>query len=550
MPYPVKHLIAGRAAPVTISRDESLAAAWNLMLRHDYSQLPVVDSENRPLGMVTHERILRAVGNLKAQLSELHVRDAMIEIPRTELFDLDDDLFGLLKQLKLASAVLIVDQQEILVGIVTSYDSTEYFQNRAENLMRVEDVEAAVKDFILAAYTLPDGSRDEQQLAEAILQITPKNEGESRPLKTFDDLTLGQYVSLLTSKKTWSFFEPIFRVPRGSIVALLDDIRNTRNDLAHFRKEITIEQADQLRFCAEWLGRCWETYQQANSHNVITGQPMKMGETIAANETSQPNGSEKIEQNPEPVQIIAEEIKPMESKYAALADWLASQPGHIDTVRLSFQEIETIIGGPLPASAYEHRAWWANDVQGHPHSQLWLEAGWRTNYLNRTEKVVTFVRIQEREKAYIEFFSKLLQELRDKANFPIKQVSSDGTNWVVCQTIASPGFVVGQFNYSFARGNRFRVEMYMDTFNQETTKQVFDNLYAQRAHLENVLGELSWERIDDKRASRVALYHPGKITDSAEQLQVLRAWAVEKMIVFYNTLEPVAAPIFKQVVKS
>ena len=297
-----------------------------------------------------------------------------------------------------------------------------------------------------------------------------------------------------------------------------------------------------MRFCSEWLARCWEEYQDlkaAKLTNVTDGQKLPTVEVKA----------EENRQVQDAVEVIAEESRPMESKYAALADWLRSQPGGKDEVRLSFEEIEQIIGGSLPASAYDHRAWWANDSQGHPHSQLWLDVGWRTNYLNRTEKVVTFVRTREREKAYIAFFSKLLAELRDKANFQVKQVSSDGTNWVVCQTITAPGLVVGQFNYSFARGKRFRVELYIDTSNQETTKQAFDKLYAQKSAIEGALGELSWERIDDKRASRIALYHPGHITDDEKELKALREWAVEKMTALYNTLEPLASKVFKEVLK-
>ncbi|MEO7840927.1 MAG: DUF4268 domain-containing protein [Anaerolineales bacterium] len=546
MPYPVKHLIEGRALPVTIQRDESVAKAWSLMMKNDFSQLPVVDAHNRPLGMVTSERILRAVNNFRAQLNELHARDVMVEVSKADLFDLEEDLFALLKQLKLASAVLIVDQQNTLIGIVTSYDATEYFQNRAENLMRVEDIEVMVRDFVLTSYTLADGGRDEGLLTQAVLEVTPKWEAGTKRQKTFDQLSLHQYISMLISEQRWSFFEPIFKRSRASLQGLLNDVRNTRNELAHFRKELTIDQTDQLRFCAEWLARCWEEYQLSKAVLQVAHLPISVADAKAEYQATDESRSGDI---PQEVEVIAEETRPRESRYAVLADWLQSQPGRTEMVQLSFEQIEKIIGGTLPASAYEHRAWWANDSQGHPHSQLWLEVGWRTNYLNRTEKAVTFVRIREREKAYIEFFSKLLAELRAKADFSVKQVTSDGTNWVVCQTITSPGLVVAYFNYSFARGKRFRVELYIDTSNKETTKQVFDNLYAQRSAIESVLGELSWERIDDKRASRIAFYHPGHITDNEEQLKALREWAVEKMIALYNTLDPIASKVIVEVLK-
>jgi hypothetical protein len=105
------------------------------------------------------------------------------------------------------------------------------------------------------------------------------------------------------------------------------------------------------------------------------------------------------------------------------------------------------------------------------------------------------------------------------------------------------------FIYSFARGKRFRVELYIDTSEWETTKHVFDSIYSQRSILEAELGEISWERIDDKRASRIALYHPGAITDGEDKLIALRAWAVSNMIAFYKKLEPIVSQVIQEVLQ-
>jgi len=180
---------------------------------------------------------------------------------------------------------------------------------------------------------------------------------------------------------------------------------------------------------------------------------------------------------------------------------------------------------------------------------IWLELGWRTTYINLTEKRVTFARIREREKAYIDFFSVLLEQLRKKTNFPLRQVSLDGTNWVVCQTISTPGYIVGQFVFSFAQRKQFRVEFYIDTYEKETTKKVFDLIYGQKSEIEERLGELNWERISDKRASRIAQYHGGAITDSTESLNQLRDWAVNHMSSFYKVIEPIATKVFKEILK-
>ena len=77
------------------------------------------------------------------------------------------------------------------------------------------------------------------------------------------------------------------------------------------------------------------------------------------------------------------------NRYSALAEYLKRRSGGL--VRLSFGEIEKIIGGPLPQSAREHRAWWAND-KFHSQGKAWLSAGWVSEDLDLEGKEISFSR--------------------------------------------------------------------------------------------------------------------------------------------------------------
>jgi len=57
----------------------------------------------------------------------------------------------------------------------------------------------------------------------------------------------------------------------------------------------------------------------------------------------------------------------------------------------SFNEVAELVAGGLPASAYDHAAWWANS-ESHPEAVAWLTAGWRTESVNLEARRVTFVR--------------------------------------------------------------------------------------------------------------------------------------------------------------
>lgn len=79
------------------------------------------------------------------------------------------------------------------------------------------------------------------------------------------------------------------------------------------------------------------------------------------------------------------------NKYEPLSNYLARQfsAGLRDRVSLTFQEIEQILGLPLPLSAHTHRAWWANN-QSHSQACSWLDIGWKVGNVNIEGKAVTF----------------------------------------------------------------------------------------------------------------------------------------------------------------
>lgn len=75
-------------------------------------------------------------------------------------------------------------------------------------------------------------------------------------------------------------------------------------------------------------------------------------------------------------------------RYALLTDHLRG--AGLAEVRMSFTELEQVIGGPLPPSAHDHGAWWANG--GHSHSSAWMSAGYRAK-AERGAKRVIFQRV-------------------------------------------------------------------------------------------------------------------------------------------------------------
>jgi hypothetical protein len=75
------------------------------------------------------------------------------------------------------------------------------------------------------------------------------------------------------------------------------------------------------------------------------------------------------------------------SKYDPLGSYLVRQGAR--EIRLTFGEIEKLLGFPLPASARKHRPWWAND-RAHVMARVWLDAGYVSEQVDMDGEQVVF----------------------------------------------------------------------------------------------------------------------------------------------------------------
>jgi hypothetical protein len=62
-----------------------------------------------------------------------------------------------------------------------------------------------------------------------------------------------------------------------------------------------------------------------------------------------------------------------------------------ESVRLSFADLEDVLGDPLPASARKHAKWWANTDKS-PQGRAWMDFGWRVAGIRIGTGEVDFVR--------------------------------------------------------------------------------------------------------------------------------------------------------------
>lgn len=150
------------------------------------------------------------------------------------------------------------------------------------------------------------------------------------------------------------------------------------------------------------------------------------------------------------------------------------------------------------------------------------------NEWQKSKKRQSTTPTSEKSELYRTYFQGLLDELREKHRFTSAK-KGQPQNWYTF----SSGYKSFVYVHSFAAGNRVRTEIYIDAGDVDENKEYFDRLFGDREMIESEFGEpLEWERLDSKRASRIALYRDGSIDDSSEEVQSIHDWAIEKLLRF------------------
>jgi len=142
----------------------------------------------------------------------------------------------------------------------------------------------------------------------------------------------------------------------------------------------------------------------------------------------------------------------------------------------------------------------------------------------------TSEQIDERHKKYLLFYTRLVAEY-EKIKPEWSHLTPRPDSWT--------GFGAGKsgfnFNWAFRGNNRFDMELFIDTGDQEEIKSYFSELKKYQKAINRRIPKLSWEELPERRASRIALYY--QMDTSArnmdnKQIDKLIVWAIQKMDLF------------------
>ncbi|MFG1243640.1 DUF4268 domain-containing protein [Xanthobacter sp. V7C-4] len=223
--------------------------------------------------------------------------------------------------------------------------------------------------------------------------------------------------------------------------------------------------------------------------------------------------------------------------------YLAGQQGAVTVVWIAerFNEEHRAVIDWLNANTDDDYAFFAVEVEvlriGSSEPAPWFNVVAKPNIWSRTVRVRSAegeagelaTRHQQR-MAYWAAFSEYLQA--NNSEFRIRRACKD--HWFEFPTGRS-GSVISA-TISVERYKRIGVELYS---HGDVTKSIFDRLFAQRSEIEAEIGTpLDWQRLDGKKATRIALFKTGEDPANPEEWPRQQAWMMAQMVRFKRTFAP------------
>jgi CBS domain-containing protein len=245
----VKRLVPERQDLVTIPPDRPVSEALRVMRGYNFSQLPVTLGDE-VLGLFSYRSFAKKLPGVMAETPKADPLalpvDLFMESPTYA--NARDEISDYFAALDTQGAVLIGSPEKVY-AVITSSDALAYFYVAATPYYLIGEIELAIRELIAA-------SLSEEQLLDcmqrSLKQHYDTNSKQELPT-TLEALTLNDLVMLLRYRGTWSLFERAFGTSRDYAGAKLSQLPTLRNDVFHFKRQLTSEDREALRQTRDWL---------------------------------------------------------------------------------------------------------------------------------------------------------------------------------------------------------------------------------------------------------------------------------------------------------
>jgi CBS domain-containing protein len=332
MIHKLETVLQGRRAPICVKVDSTVGQALKIMTEQRIGQLPVVDAAERLMGVISQPSILSMYYHSggRVHLLDLPVTHCLDEAVTV---DSQEDLYAVADALTgrgVYAVVIVADGKP--VGILTGKDMTRFFHDVFEGLLLVEEIEMVMRDYAQQAF--PDQATMTQALIHAFGCDKSRRD---RPARTFEKLSFLDQMMLIADDDNWPLFQDTLG-PRTLFLQLMDQVRQARNMLAHFRGRLDDMSSDGLRRAKTWLA------------NRPPFDSTTARQHVEAIQRAQTNTTDDAQAQDQPL-------------YHRLDAWLSSlERDDTPLVRVKLIDLENIAGDKLPREAYDQHVWWKNTI--------------------------------------------------------------------------------------------------------------------------------------------------------------------------------------------
>jgi len=221
---------------LTVPPTCSAREAVEMMVKRGYSQVPIV-SNGKVDGVFSYRSFARIAA--QQSLDELNqYKGAPGELDVTEYREdwsfaqVTDEMTRIFQPLDADGGVLVGTESD-LIGVLTPTDFLHYLYQVASPFVMLSEIELGLREVLRRAMT-------KEQLVEAAERCLARTSRDDQNVPTqLEDMTFGDYQVLISNGDNWPLLETYFGRLRGVTSAKLNDIRELRNDVLHFRREIT-----------------------------------------------------------------------------------------------------------------------------------------------------------------------------------------------------------------------------------------------------------------------------------------------------------------------
>lgn len=227
-------LDSANTIPAYVNNDASLLEATTIMQTYDFSQLPVINGNVRNLvGYISWESISKSIINgVKSDMVKDYVESDVATLSP------DTPLIQAIEIVRKHDFAVVLAKDKSLYGIVTVNDVTNQFIEESEPFVLLSELENHLRNLL----------RD-RILVEDLRRFCCR---EGHEITSIDEMSFGDYVSVFGNENQWKKLHIV--ADRKTFIEKLEEIRNVRNHVMHFRPvSLDDDKKELLRHFVDYL---------------------------------------------------------------------------------------------------------------------------------------------------------------------------------------------------------------------------------------------------------------------------------------------------------